>query len=50
MASLLGRAIRLAKSPQGKRLIAEAQKAASDPKNRKRVEQPLRGQRISARP
>lgn len=39
MASILGRAIRLARSPQGKRLIAEAQKAARDPKNKQRVEQ-----------
>ena len=39
MASLIGRAIRLAKSPQGKRLIAEAQKAARDPKNKQRIEQ-----------
>ena len=38
MASLIGRAIRLAKSPQGKKLIAEAQKAARDPKNKQRVE------------
>ena len=39
MASLIGRAIRLARSPQGKKLIAEAQKAARDPKNKQRIEQ-----------
>jgi hypothetical protein len=39
MPSLLGRAIRLARSPAGKRLIAEAQKAARDPKNKARIEQ-----------
>ena len=38
MASLIGRAIRLAKSPQGKKLIAEAQKAARNPKNKQRIE------------
>ena len=37
MASLFGRLIRLARSPQGRRLLAEAQKAARDPKNRKRL-------------
>jgi hypothetical protein len=39
VASLIGRAIKLARSPQGKKLIAEAQKAARDPKNKQRVEQ-----------
>lgn len=39
MASLIGRAIRLAQSPQGKKLIAEAQKVARDPKNKQRIEQ-----------
>ena len=39
MASIIGRAIKLARSPQGKRLIAEAQKAARDPKNKQRIEQ-----------
>jgi hypothetical protein len=39
MPSLLGRALRLARSPAGKRLIAEAQKAARDPKNKARIEQ-----------
>ena len=39
MASLIGRAVKLARSPAGKRLLAEAQKAASDPKNKARVEQ-----------
>ena len=37
--SIIGRAIRLAQSPQGKKLIAEAQKAARDPKNKQRIEQ-----------
>jgi hypothetical protein len=36
--SRLGRVVRLARSPQGKRLIAEAQKAVRDPKNKQRVE------------
>jgi len=39
VASLIGRAIRLARTPQGRKLIAEAQKAARDPKNKQRVEQ-----------
>lgn len=39
MASIIGRAIKLARSPQGKRLIAEANKAARDPKNKQRIEQ-----------
>jgi hypothetical protein len=37
--SLIGRAIKLARSPAGKRLLAEAQKAARDPKNKARIEQ-----------
>jgi hypothetical protein len=37
--SLIGRAIKLARSPAGKRLVAEAQKAARDPKNKARIEQ-----------
>ncbi len=39
MPSMLGRLIRLANSPQGKRLLGEAQKAAHDPKNKARIEQ-----------
>jgi len=39
VASLIGRAIRLAQSPQGKKLIAEAHKVARDPKNKQRIEQ-----------
>ena len=39
MPSFIGRVIRLARSPQGKRVIAEAQKAARDPKNKARIEQ-----------
>ena len=33
----IGRLIKLARSPQGRRLISEAQKAARDPKNRERL-------------
>ena len=33
----IGRLIKLAQSPQGRRLISEAQKAARDPKNRERL-------------
>ena len=39
MASVIGRAIQFARSPAGKRLIAQAQKAARDPKNKQRIEQ-----------
>ncbi len=39
VASLIGRAVKLARSPARKRLVAEAQKAARDPKNRQRIEQ-----------
>ena len=39
MASLIGRALKLARSPAGKRLLAEAQRAAADPKNKARLEQ-----------
>jgi hypothetical protein len=38
VASLIGRAVKLARSPAGKRLVAEAQKAARD-QNRQRIEQ-----------
>lgn len=48
MASLLGRVFRLARSPQGRRLIGQAQKAARDPKTRRRLEG-LRG-RLKGRP
>ena len=47
MASFIGSAVRLARSPVGKRLLAEAQKAARDPKNKARVEQVR--QRVSGR-
>ena len=47
MASLIGRALKLARSPAGKRLLAEAQRAVRDPKNKARLEQ-LR-QRFSKR-
>lgn len=36
---IVSRLLRLAQSPQGKRLTAQAQKAARDPKNRQRLEQ-----------
>jgi hypothetical protein len=39
MASLIGRAVRLARSPAGKRLLSEAQKAARNPKNKATLEQ-----------
>jgi hypothetical protein len=39
MASFIGRAVKLARSPAGKRLLAAAQDAARDPKNKARVEQ-----------
>ena len=39
MASLIRSAIRLARSPQGRRLVAEASKAARDPKNKQRIAQ-----------
>jgi hypothetical protein len=35
--AMIGRLIRLARSPQGRRLISEAQKVARDPKNRERL-------------
>jgi len=37
--ALLGRLVTLAKSPQGRRLLAQAQKAARDPQNRERLQQ-----------
>lgn len=36
--ALIGHLIKIARSPQGRRLIVEAQKAARDPKNRERIE------------
>ena len=39
MVSVVGRAITFARSPAGRRLIAQAQKAARDPKNKQRIEQ-----------
>jgi hypothetical protein len=47
MASLIGRVVKLARSPSGKRLLAGAQAAARDPKNKARVEQVR--QRLSKR-
>jgi hypothetical protein len=39
VASLVGRALKFAQSPAGKRLIAQAQKIARDPKTEQRIEQ-----------
>jgi hypothetical protein len=39
---MIGRLARLARSPQGRKLLSEAQKLAKDPKNRERLEN-LRG-------
>jgi len=36
--ALFGRLVLLAKSPQGRRLLAKAGKAARDPQNRERLE------------
>ena len=36
--ALFGRLVTLAKSPQGRRVLAQAQKAARDPRNRERLE------------
>ncbi len=36
--ALFGRLVTLAKSPQGRRLLVQAQKAARDPQNRERLE------------
>lgn len=36
--AFLGRLVTLAKSPQGRRLLAQAGKAARDPENRERLE------------
>jgi hypothetical protein len=37
--ALLGRLIGLAKSPQGRRLLMQAAKAARDPQNRERLQE-----------
>ncbi len=37
--AMLGKLISLAKSPQGRRLLNQAQKAARDPQNRERLQQ-----------
>jgi hypothetical protein len=36
--ALFGKLVTLAKSPQGRKLLAQAQKAAQDPQNRDRLE------------
>ena len=36
--ALFGRLVTLAKSPQGRKLLVQAQKAARDPQNRERLE------------
>ncbi len=45
MASLVGRLVRLARTPQGKKLISAAQDAVRDPKNRARLERLTRRRR-----
>jgi hypothetical protein len=35
--AMIGRLLKLAQSPQGRKLIGEARRAASDPKNRERL-------------
>ncbi len=37
--ALFGKLISLARSPQGRRLLSQAQKAARDPQNRERIRQ-----------
>lgn len=39
MPSIVGRLVKLASSPQGRKLLGQAQRAASDPKNRERIQQ-----------
>ena len=43
--AMIGRLAKLAQSPQGRKLLREAQKVATDPKNRKRLEN-LRGKLV----
>jgi hypothetical protein len=43
--SMIGRLARLAQSPQGRKLLREAQKVATDPKNRARLDN-LRGKLV----
>ena len=54
MASLLQRLSTLARSPQGRRMVDQARRAASDPRNRQKVEGLLRsrlgGRRGGGRP
>ena len=38
MASLMSRAAKFARSPQGKRIFAEAQKLAKDPERRRQLD------------
>ncbi len=37
--AMFGRLVALAKSPRGRRLLSQAQKAARDPQNRERIEE-----------
>lgn len=37
--SLLSSAVRFARSPQGQRVLAQAKKVASDPKNKEKIDQ-----------
>ena len=50
MAGLLGKVARFASSPQGRRLMAKAKDAATDPKNRAKVEQAARSLRSKGKP
>jgi poly-gamma-glutamate capsule biosynthesis protein CapA/YwtB (metallophosphatase superfamily) len=43
--SMIGRLARLAQTPQGRKLLREAQKVATDPKNRARLDN-LRGKLV----
>jgi hypothetical protein len=47
MANLIGKIVRFVRSPQGQRLISEAQRQAAKPENRRKLEQ-LR-QRVARR-
>lgn len=45
MPSMFSRVVTFARSPRGKQLIAQAKKAAQDPKNRQRLEELRRRRR-----
>jgi len=48
--SLFSSAVRFARSPQGKRAIAQAKKLASDPKNKQKLEELRRRVAAGKRP